>query len=129
VVNVNAISKTGNKQRKRIFDFVIALLILISSPFNIWFFKNKSNFISNIFAVLLSRKSLVGYIPVKNSFKNLPTLKVGILNPAMLFSELKLDLEKQSQLNMLYARDYRILNDAEIIFKGWKNLDKIFPNE
>ncbi len=124
VVNVNAISKTSNKRIKRLFDFKIAIINLIFSPVLIWVFRNKSNFISNVFDVLRGKKSWIGYIPEKGTFENLPPLKMGILNPGDMFSELSLDLEKQSQLNILYAKDYSFRTDFEILFKGWKNLDR-----
>ncbi len=124
VVNVNAISKSANKRRKRIFDFSVSIFLLIISPLIIWFFRNKSQLFSNLVAVISGRKSLVGYISEENCFENLPALKTGILNPSALFAELILDVEKKSQLNMLYAKDYRILTDAEILMKGWRGLDK-----
>ena len=124
VVNVNAISKTSNKREKRIFDIGVSLIFLILSPVFVWFFKRKSEFFSNILSVLAGKKSWVGYISKQNTFENLPLLKTGILNPGDLFAELKLDNEKHAQLNMLYAKDYSILTDAEILLKGWKNLDR-----
>ncbi len=124
VVNVNSISKISNKRKKRIFDFGISLLLLITLPLNIWFFKNKASFISNSFNILTGKKSLVGYLTEKSTFEHLPILKTGVLNPANLFSEIKLDKEKINQLNMLYAKDYSLLNDTEILTKGWRNLDK-----
>jgi len=124
VVNVNAISKSSNRRKKRIFDIEIAIIILIFSPVLIWFFKQKSKFISNIFSASAGKKSWIGYIPEKGTFENLPQLKNGVLNPGDMFSELSLDTEKQSQLNMLYAKDYSLLTDFEILFKGWKSLDR-----
>jgi hypothetical protein len=41
-----------------------------------------------------------------------------------LFPELSLDEEKMIRLNMLYAKDYSISTDTEILFKGWRNLDR-----
>ncbi|MCF6356483.1 MAG: glycosyltransferase [Draconibacterium sp.] len=124
VVNVNAISKISNKRKKRIFDFIVATFLLIFSPFLIWFFNQKSEFISNILNVLTAKKSWIGYISASETFENLPQLKDGVLNPADMFSELSLDTEKQSQLNILYAKDYSLLTDFEILFKGWKKLDR-----
>lgn len=124
VVNVNAISKTSNKWKKRLFDFTFAIAFLTLSPLLIWFIKNKPGFINNIFRVLIGNKSWIGYIPEHSTFENLPHLKPGILNPADIFAELKLDTEKHTQLNMLYAKDYSLLTDTEILFKGWKNLDR-----
>ena len=81
-------------------------------------------FLSNLVNILVSKKSVVGYVPEAHTYKNLPEIKPGILNPSILFAEIKLDKEKKSRLNMLYAKDYRILNDMEILAKGFKNLDK-----
>jgi len=124
VVNVNAISKISNKRKKRIFDIGLAVSFLIISPLFVWFFKNRFNLISNIIEVLMGKKSWIGYIPEQNTFENLPHLKTGILNPGDLFLELKLDVEKLSRLNVLYAKDYSILSDIEILFKCWKCLDR-----
>jgi GT2 family glycosyltransferase len=124
VVNMNAISKSSNKRRKRLLDIMFALLFLVISPFVIWFYKQKSNFISNIFQVILNKKSWIGYITKPKSFENLPPLKNGILNPGDIFAEIKLDNEKMAQLNMLYAKDYSLLTDAEILLKSWKRLDR-----
>jgi GT2 family glycosyltransferase len=123
VVNVNAISKQSNRRSKRVFDVLASVILMVFSPIALWFFKNKSSFMSNVFNVLIGKKSWVGYIPETGLFENLPVLKDGVLNPADLFAELKLDQEKKSQLNMLYAKDYSISNDFEILLKGWKKLD------
>lgn len=124
VVNMNAISKSSNTRKKRLFDAGFSILFLVLSPITTWFYKEKVTFISNIFSVLRGKKSWIGYIPEENTFETLPVLKKGILNPGDLFSEITLDTEKISQLNMLYAKDYSLLTDAEIFLKAWKNLDR-----
>ena len=124
VVNVNAISKQSNRRYKRIFDILSSFMLLIASPVAIWLFRNKYQFLGNILNVLKGNKSWVGYISEPGLFENLPVLKSGILNPANLFAELKLDAEKKSQLNMIYAKDYSITTDLEVLLKGWQNLDE-----
>ena len=124
VVNMNAISKASNKRKKRFFDIGSSLIYLILSPLIIWFFKKKTSFLKNIFWILTGRKSWIGYILVPDTYEELPVLKTGVLNPGDLFTELTLDIEKKRQLNMLYAKDYGIFTDAEILLKGWKNLDR-----
>jgi GT2 family glycosyltransferase len=124
VVNMNAISKLANRRKKRLLDLEFSLLFLLTSPFTIWFFKQKSRFLANISKVLFGQKSWIGYIPESSTFESLPKLKEGILNPGDAFSEIKLDTEKITQLNILYAKDYSLLTDAEILFKAWKNLDR-----
>jgi GT2 family glycosyltransferase len=124
VVNVNAISKKSNKRKKRFFDIGFSLTILFFSPIILWFFGNKKCFIINIFSVLTGGKSWIGYIPNLKNSSNLPDLKPGILNPGDLFPELSLDGEKIIRLNMLYAKDYSISTDMEILLKGWRTLDR-----
>ncbi len=124
VVNVNAISKPVNRRKKRLFDIETSLLFLLLSPFICWFYSQKGKFFSNILKVLTAEKSWIGYITETGTFENLPEIKKGILHAGDLFPELALDTEKSKRLNMLYAKDYRILTDAEILFKSWKKVDR-----
>jgi O-antigen biosynthesis protein len=124
VVNINAISKAGNQRKKRMFDIGVTVICLFLSPALLWFYNQKLNFINNIFSVLWGKKSWIGYIPNQKTTNNLPVLKPGILHPDDLFPELSLDDEKVIRLNMLYAKDYSISTDTEILFKGWRNLER-----
>ena len=124
VVNFNAISKAGNQMKKRMFDIGVTVICLFLSPALLWFYNQKLNFINNIFSVLWGKKSWIGYIPNQKTTNNLPVLKPGILHPGDLFPELSLDDEKVIRLNMLYAKDYSISTDTEILFKGWRNLER-----
>ncbi len=124
VVNLNAISKKSNRRKKRFFDLLTALLLLVSSPLLIWFFRRKGNFLGNIFQVLPGKKSWIGYVQGNDVYKNLPLLKPGVLNPSDIFPGLQLDDEKIKQLNVLYAKNYNLFTDTEILLKGWKYLDR-----
>jgi hypothetical protein len=124
VVNINAISKAVNQRKKRLFDITVAATCLVLSSVLIWFYNQKLQFIKNIFCVLSGKESWIAYIPNQKSANNLPVLKPGILHPGDLFPELSLDEEKMTRLNMLYAKDYSISTDTEILFKGWRNLDR-----
>jgi len=124
VVNLNAISKKSNRRKKRIFDVTVSLILIGLLPLLIWFFKMKTKFVANIFRVLTGRLSWIGYIPGNGGIQNLPILKKGVLNPADIFPGIHLDQEKSIQLNILYAKNYNILTDAEIMGKGWRKLDR-----
>ncbi len=124
VVNVNAISKPVNKRKKRILDLMGAAPLLFFSPLLIWLYSQKSFFLKNVFKVISGKKSWIGYHASLGTFEQLPPLKPGVLNPGDLFPEIHLDNEKISRLNMLYAKDYRWLTDAEILLKSWKKLDR-----
>lgn len=124
VVNLNAISKPANRRKKRFFDISVALLLLVLSPFIIWFYTEKQIFLKHIFQVLAGKISWIGYVPGNNGYKNLPLLKEGVLNPSDLFEEIILDEEKIMQLNVLYAKDYNLMTDTEILLNGWRKLER-----
>ncbi len=124
VVNINAISKPANKRRKRIFDIGVAMLCLLFSPFLVWFFASKRQFFSNIFRVLSGKKTWIGYIPGSPGIEKLPMLKPGVLHPGDLFPDIHHDGEKTERMNILYAKDYSLYTDAEILLKSWNNLDR-----
>ncbi len=126
LVDINSITKIINQRNKRMFDFFSALLILVISPFIFFLFKYPSNLYKNIFKVVLGYYSWVGYYPLdKNNIQNLPSIKPGILTPVDKFNKELINTEILSKLNFTYAKDYKILNDLEIIFKGFKYLDRL----
>ncbi len=123
VVHINAITNRTNRRKKRIFDFFTALTVIITTPFSIWFFKNKAEFIKNSFNVLSGKKSWVGFaFPTENP-DVLPEIKPGILSPADMFTAASSESKRNQRLNVLYARNYNILTDAEILIKGFRNID------
>jgi lipopolysaccharide/colanic/teichoic acid biosynthesis glycosyltransferase len=89
------------------------------SPFLIWKINAKADFLKNIFAVISGKRSWVGYCP--GSHERLPAIKKGILSPASLFIE-NIPQKKKDELNIVYAKDYRLMNDFDIVLKAWKNL-------
>lgn len=121
VLNINAISKDENIRKKRTFDFLIAVLFLITSPITFFFFNNKKKFLRNIMHILLGKKSFVGYSGAVNNYR-LPRIKSGVLNPSdsLIFRDDSLT----DKLNLIYARDYSIQKDFGIVLKAWKKLDR-----
>ena len=124
VVNLNAISKPANRLKKRLFDLIVSFILIALIPVLIWIFSRKKNFLKNIIRVAGGSKTWIGYVPGSNVYQKLPLLKPGVLNPADIFEEIHFDKEKTMQLNVLYAKDYNVLTDAEILLKGWRQLDR-----
>jgi len=122
VLNINSITNKINTRNKRTFDLIISTILLITSPLNIWLFKRKNNFFKNIINVIIGKKSLIGYHDLNNKSElNLPKIKKGILsNNDLLNKPNKLN----DKLNLIYARDYRVLKDLQILYSAWKNLDR-----
>jgi O-antigen biosynthesis protein len=124
VVNVNSISNFSNRRNKRFFDIIASLLLLAFSPVLVFTVKNALGFYRNIFSVLVAYRSWVGYGESEESSK-LPHIRKGILHPSDAFNKKTLDNEMITRLNMIYARDYKISNDLNIILKGFRLLGRI----
>ena len=85
------------------------------------FQKNKGGFIANIFRVLVGFKSWVGY-SAENSAAKLPKLKKGVLNSALPHRNINLSIKQREQLDFLYARDYHVKIDLDIVLKCLREL-------
>lgn len=122
-IDLSIINNSINRRNKRIFDLFTGILLLITFPFNIWFVKNKGTYFKNIFLVLLGKKSWVGInqLVVPESKKQKLTGKKSVLQPADAFSKQDKEMESftAERLNLLYAREYKISNDWQIIQKGF----------
>ena len=124
VLDFSLIALPSNKRNKRLLDFVLALLLLILSPILVFFFRNPLAFLSNINGVLNGRYSWVGYINLGESHETeLPPIRKGILNSSsgLVFP---LNREQIARSNLLYARDYKISNDVQIILRCFRELDR-----
>jgi GT2 family glycosyltransferase len=122
-IDINAINKNQNKKIKRSFDISFTILLLAFLWIEIWIVKNRKKLLENIFGVLSGRKSWVGYIPTLQNSKDLPPVKKGVLNPGMLFSGTQISETHINQLNILYAKDYSVWNDIELVALNLNKLD------
>jgi hypothetical protein len=125
VIDINSVSKPVNKRNKRVFDFGMSLLFLLTFPLLMWTQKNPIGFVGNIFAVLFGAKSWVGYASFDSAqadSRNLPRLKKGVLNPAEVLPEEQRSKEISKRLNLLYAKDYKLSNDFNVMRKAFRKL-------
>ena len=123
VVNLNAITKEKNRRNKRLFDILFSLVLFISSPFTIWFVDRKGGFFINLFKVLCHKVSWVGYHEINSEmYLGLPEIKKGILKTSDLLDHIENNPETIDRINMLYARDYSLGKDFEIVLKAFKKL-------
>jgi GT2 family glycosyltransferase len=122
-VDVNlAIEQTRSKQSKRLFDIFTSLILLVSSPINIWFVKNKVGFISNIFKVFFGNKTWISYAKFDKKTYNLPQIKSGVINPIIASGLSENDSINTDRINLLYAKNYSVEKDLLYVFKGFKYL-------
>ncbi|MBC7488074.1 MAG: glycosyltransferase, partial [Cytophagaceae bacterium] len=106
-------------RNKRLFDISLSMIFLVSYPVMAWFIDHPQQFFRNILLVLGGECTWVGYTDVVSP--NLPKLKRGIIHPVI---HLQSGLPSQTvyKLNLSYARDYSLLRDCVLIFKGLKYL-------
>lgn len=111
------IQENKNKYAKRISDIILAILLLLLSPILIVFQKNKANYFSHVISVLTGNKAMVGYDLKDNQLDKLPVIKQGIIPCSSLYRDLD-DQNIIHRSNLLYAKDYNIWKDVDILFKG-----------
>ena len=117
------INTPANRRNKRAFDLLVVVLSFLFFPVLIFLIKHPIQFIKNWINVLFGKMSWVGY-DEGHLAPNLPKGRKGVLYPA---DGLKIDsLNSQTiqRLNFLYARDFSIDRDFEILLQAWKNLGK-----
>jgi len=126
VIDINAIIKRSNRRNKRMLDFMVAFTLLAFYPFALFFVRNPAGLLRNIFSVLLAFKSWIGFTPhTEYEASRLPEIKPGVLNPLDAFRHKNVHEETTTRLDLLYARDYKLTNDLNIIIKGFRNLGRI----
>ena len=113
-----------NVRNKRLLDILMSLFFIISLPVHLLLLRKPLSLLQHIFASLTGQKSWVGYASSANLTENLPPIKPGILTP---LDALNIPIQEEAtiqRLNFLYAKDYRISTDLDIIWKGYVQLAK-----
>lgn len=120
-IELNSVAKGLNKKKKRMFDIVTSLMLILGSIFLCWFVKHKQKFIKHCFEVLLGSKTWVGYAPqLQELQKSLPKLKPGIVYPGMQLHTNNIQILEQAHI--VYVKDYKMRNDALIVIACFNQL-------
>ncbi len=117
LIHFNSVSKGKNRRLKRLFDLFTSLIMILLTPFMIFFFRKYHKLTGAAFQVIFGKYTWISYCS-KIDLTPLPSLKPGIfeLCPMDSFPEEKEIMEK---MNLEYARDYKINNDFSLL---WKNI-------
>jgi hypothetical protein len=123
-INLN-IKEANQKRNKRLVDVVLSFVLLLTFPITAFKVRQPFTFLKNIFQVFIGTLSWVGYIPSQDlSYRGLPKIREGVLNPADTNPGVRLDSLGQHQMNYLYAREYNIYRDLAIIKKAFRSLGR-----
>ena len=122
-ININSIAKISNRRNKRLIDVCISFLLLFILPLAAFFTNKPSTYFKNIIWILAGSKTFVSYSTINNTDNSLlPKIKNGILSPSDLLKEHHKHDRMIERVNFMYAKDYSVLNDLNIILKCWRKL-------
>jgi len=100
---------------------LLSTIAIVSAPLHFIWNKKPMQLIKSAFTVLIGRKSWVGF-PLhfgnQEPKNKLPKIKEGIFNPGHQFPEMDLGEKTLLRLSIIYAKEYSIYKDVEIIWKG-----------
>lgn len=122
MMDVNSVSMPANKRIKRTLDVSISLAFIATLPLIVWFVKSPLGLIANIFKVLFGSRTWVGFDKLGSQKNQLPKLKSGVINPATIWMGNELTQEQRDKLNLVYAKDFKVLNDIKLIGRGFQYL-------
>ena len=121
IMEEHAVHSSAARRKKRILDVAVSALLLLCLPLTIWFVRDKTGFVSNIFRVLKGSTSWVGYFPKTEKGARLPKIRPGILDPVRADHLEPVPLTVH-RVNLTYAKDYRVGWDLRLIWQGFAGL-------
>lgn len=119
------IAERRNRRNKRLIDVGLALFLLISFPLQALIISNPGGLWQNIWQVLLGLKTWVGYAIIDSQKEKLPALPVAVLTPLTVLNIDHLSERTIQRINLFYAKDYRINQDLDIIWKAYRKLGQV----
>ncbi len=127
VFEINAIAQPKNRRNKRTFDLIIGGAGMILFPIVFFLYKHPQNLFQNYFQLITGKKTVVGYaISLSNEGLKLPKIKSGILTPlnAKRRSIPNDKPERFHKMNLIYARDYSVWKDLQVLLQNVLLLDR-----
>jgi hypothetical protein len=126
MLDINSVGKKENLRKKRVFDIVFSVFCFIFYPILFWFIREKRRFFCNIIHCFIGKKTWVGYTPIQTDLQqhSLPKLKTGIFFPTDALNLKHCNDDIIQQINTLYARNYKLLGDLNIIAKSMFSIRK-----
>lgn len=116
-----AISKPESLRSKRLLDILVSSFLLCTLPIHLLLIKQRLQFLKNVIHTLSGTKTWVGFSDNKTS-KNLHPIAEGILTPSFNLAHPPLDELVAKRLDLLYAKEYKTINDLSIILRNYKYL-------
>ena len=107
--------------KKRVADVLVAFALTVITPILIWFMSDKAGYLANLADVWAGRKTWVS--PSFPAFLGKLAARPGILSPASTLRGQR-DEATLRRLDIIYAKDYHVLNDLALIWRCIFLLDR-----
>jgi len=119
--NGYAIAVPYNKRIKRLIDFSVSFLFIISFPVHFLFVRRPLVFFGNCFKVFFAKRTWIGY---SINGKPLPPLREGIIgcNGTPINSMQSLPAESLRMIDDWYAREYEPFQDLKLLWRNYRRL-------
>jgi lipopolysaccharide/colanic/teichoic acid biosynthesis glycosyltransferase len=125
IIELDSISSRANKRSKRLLDLLISIVLIVLSPILVFYIRKPLRFLKNLIFVFAGKKTFVGYRLTDGAKQSrLPDIKPGILNPTDVLKNNLISDDTIGRLNLLYARDYQVINDLNIIYRRFRELGR-----
>ena len=122
-IHFNSIGRESNLRSKRLFDIITPLVLLPFFPVWAFFVRNPLRAFKALVQCLTGTRTLVGYYTGEQvNITSLPRLRKGVLHPGLTEKQRLSDPEHLEKLNVIYAKDYTVANDLQILLKGFRSL-------
>lgn len=108
------IAQPGQRRNKRVLDISICLFLLITLPIGVFFPGKMQIALKNWWAVFTGKKTWVGYAESRQNTA-LPAIKPSVFSPLDGFKGLKINELSVDRLNFLYAKDWNVWRDIDIV--------------
>ncbi|MDY0315352.1 MAG: glycosyltransferase [Bacteroidales bacterium] len=120
-IDINSIVKPENLRNKRLLDFNISFVMILFYPILFLFIKKPKQKLKNLFSILIGSKSFVSYYEDQEiDTSMLPKIKNGIYSPLENIKKSNINPELAQRINLMYAKDYKLIQDINIIIKSWQ---------
>ncbi len=113
------IAQPGQRRNKRVLDLLVCLALLATLPLWLFFSEKRKVFLKNWAAVFFGKKTWAGYAPQEQN-ASLPKLKPSVFSPLDQWKDLKINDNAVARLNFLFAKDWNVWQDLEVISGSWQ---------
>lgn len=123
VVDLNSLSKGLNKRKKRMFDILSGVVLLITSPILMFIIPKPFRLFRNILTVIIGKYTWVGITLDRHHNIHHMELKKGVLQP---YDGLKnINPTIKQRMIIMYAKDYKVYNDLIILSRSYRLLGRM----